>query len=403
MELKDLKQAIDLEKFLIEYGFSKNKEKSTRSIPVFENGSDRLIVRQGNDCKIYYVAGTNEKGTIIDFLKNRPQLLHDFPAGNIFESIKKCLTNYIGNRPLTEDSYKENDNINTPFSPSAFFIPNTKDIKNRCFSYLSFRGITQKTLDSPVFSNIGLVKIENSNDKYYNLAFPLFDKDGNIKAIDYRFQTNGKSYKMLLPGSDKKHSVGISSDKREGIKELILTESPIDAMSHYQLLRSGHIDIQYMYFDGTMSKEQIALFLEYRKKINPIVTCGFDNDPDGKLTGQAYTTSILSSLIADTPVTLSYEGKQKFSFVISQPELKRLFTNILNNTGVLFYEKENLFSFSFPKEKSIINKINNALASALDSKVRIERPITNDWNDDLKLKEKMPIQARNEKNIGPHF
>lgn len=386
MEIQDLKRNVDLEKFLTEQGYTINKGKSTRSTPVYEKGGERLIIRQGNDCKTYYVGEGNERGTIIDFLKNRPELLSGFPARNVFESIKKCLSEFLCERPSCL-TVPQQENAPLPFSSSSFFIPQNKDIESRCFSYLKHRGISQETLSSPVFENTGLIKIENSKEyKFYNLAFPLFNKEGVVNGIDYRFfDQSGKGYKMLLSGTDKKNSVGISSNKQIGINELILTESPIDAMSHYQLFRCGRTDVKYLYFEGTVTKGQTDLFLECQKQI-PQITLGFDNDPDGKLTGQAYTTAILCSLIVGKPVTCSYEGKSKFAFVTEDlKEMESEMKEILKETGVSFHENEKSFSFTFPKEKSIINSVNAALLQKLPN-VKIETSLTNDWNDDLKIK-----------------
>ena len=127
MELQDLKKSIDLEGFISEYGYQKNKFKSSKNIPVYENGNERLIIRQGNDCKIYYVAGSDEKGTVIDFVKNRPNLLKNCPAKNIFEQIKLFLNQYVGNRAAISHMATDiNTETNVSFNADSFFFPKEK-------------------------------------------------------------------------------------------------------------------------------------------------------------------------------------------------------------------------------------------------------------------------------------
>ncbi len=398
MELDELKKNIDLEDYLVSQGYYKS-EKSTRRTPIYTNGNEKLIVRQGNDCKTYFVAGTEEQGTIIHFLKYRPELLQNYPASNIYESIKLCLNKYSGETFPT--SHYKLESTAYHFDSQSFFIPRIKDINNRVFSYLKTRGISSETLNSPVFENVGLIPIENTekHTKYYNLAFPLFRED-KITGIDYRFMDNkGKNYKMLMPGSDKSHSIGISSNKREKINELILNESPIDAMSHYELFRKGKDNIQYIYFDGTLTKGQIHSFLNHYELLkHPKITIGFDNDADGKLTGQAYTTSILCSILCDTPIPFSYSGKDHFAFIFPndcpKEKVKQLFQGI---EGIIF-EDGDPFKYSFPKEKSIINNINKVLSHHLN--IAVETPLTKDWNDDLKIKQQTSNVSRNiNKNI----
>ena len=384
MELQDLKKSIDLEGFISEYGYQKNKFKSSKNIPVYENGNERLIIRQGNDCKIYYVAGSDEKGTVIDFVKNRPNLLKNCPAKNIFEQIKLFLNQYVGNRAAISHMATDiNTETNVSFNADSFFFPKEKNINNTCFSYLKRRNIVQETLTSPVFNNIGLVKNKKNNQIYYNLAFPLFDEDNNIKGIDYRFfDQQGQNHKMFLPGSDKKHAIGISSSIQKNIKEIILVESPIDAMSHYQLRRKGKDDLLYMYFDGTICKEQINTFLNIINSMpsKPSITLGFDNDIQGNLTGQIYTLSILISLLTKDAVPYAFASNQKIKFTIDNKH-KDIFSSILKNPEIEHTINENSFSIIFPKDKDIIFKFTQNLSI---ENVKIEQSVCKDWNDDLR-------------------
>ena len=386
MELQELKQHIDLETFLVDQGYSRNKEKSTRNIPVYENEHEKLVVRQGNDCKTYYVIESEEKGTIIDFLKNRPDLLTKFPAKNIFESIKGFLNHYSG----TGIHICASNNITPPivsFNPDLFFVLRDKDINKRCFYYLAKRHIKQATLLSEIFNNTGLVKIKGKNENYfYNLEFPLFDNSGTIKAIDYRFiGLDGKNYKMFVEGSNKKDSIGISSNKRTNIKELILVESPIDAMSHYQAHRNNQQDVQYIYFDGTITKGQIKTFLEYKALLtSPIITLAFDNDIAERPTGQLYTASILCSILVQEPVMSIFESNQNYALVtnaIHHEKLSSISHQIPQSTlSIIGHE----LRFSFPREKQIINRINHVLTRILPF-TRIEQSFLKDWNDDLRM------------------
>lgn len=442
MEIIDLKKNIDFSYFLEFLGYEKDKEKSTKTISVYRKYGEKLVVRQGADCKVYYKIGSPEQGTIIDFLKNHPEYLSKAPYNlNIFEKIKIILNEYL-NLPLERHEVRPVQQPHFRLTPDTYYIPSVKNINSRDFYFLQFRGISQKALQSQVFNNIGLIKkylayctvelplVKNiqslrrsdffyKNDiqdlpimrqrcnkefidfllnkdsiykkecKHNNVAFPLFNKEGEIKGIDYRYVSKGKSMKQFVPGSDKNNSIGISSNIRTGIKELILCESPIDALSHYDLYRSDREDIQYVYFCGSLSKGQIETFLDYLSNLSlQVLTLGFDND----LAGQTFTTSLLCSVLTNSPVPYSYAADDKFSFVITKNKEKnsKLFRYLLQKIENLeFQENEKSFSFNFPKQKDIINAVNKQLCSAAPKKLCMDIPLAKDWNEDLNNKKKV--------------
>lgn len=440
MEIAELKKHIDFSNFLEYLGYQKDREKSTKNISVYCKLGEKLVVRNGEDCKVYYKIGSPEKGTIIDFLKNRPEYLLKAPDNqNIFERIKAILNGYLNiyvevrttkqNKPLT--SFKLTSDI--------YYKPKSKSINSKDFYFLQWRGISQKAVESDVFNNIGLTRVfltyctielpllQNSKTlpsnsffylaglqkkgnspnnkqvidfllgknsiyrkdyKYNNVAFPIFNKEGIIKGIDSRYILNGKSMKHFISGSDKQNSIGISSDKRTGIEELILCESPIDALSHYELYRSERKDIQYIYFCGSITRGQIDTFLDYLRKVTPKhLTLGFDND----IPGQSFTTSLLCSVITNSPVPQSFASNERFSFAISHNPEKNsiLFRALLKEIPVVeFHDTKNSFSFTFPKQREILNTINKRLCLAAPQKLHIDIPLAKDWNDDLKSKKK---------------
>ncbi|EGQ3597058.1 DUF3991 domain-containing protein [Staphylococcus pseudintermedius] len=80
-----------------------------------------------------------------------------------------------------------------------------------------------------------------AQDGFNNVCFKWLDNENNIVGADKR-GTGEKPFKQVVQGS-KEHGgfhIDILQDKNKGIKNIVFTESPIDALSYYD----AHRDLQ---------------------------------------------------------------------------------------------------------------------------------------------------------------
>ena len=376
MNLQDFKRSIDLECFLLDLGYSLKKEKSSRRTHVYTNGNEHIIVNQKRDVKMYFKPD-GDKGSIIDFLLNREELLKMY-QGSIYSRIYQKLADYaqLSNRSSIDTLINFEQKI--PFQPDNFKL--CQDRSMPIFNYLRSRGINNETLHSSVFCNIGLNK-----GKCTNVAFPIYDLDRNIKGLDLR----NFNFKSLAPGSDKTNGLWLSNFFNK-IDEIIISESPIDSMSFHQLYREKCNDLLYISTSGSLTQGQIQNILSTiraKSEINPRIklNLSFDND----LAGATYTNKILLSIIEDksrspihvTPKEKKYTGLTDKTFEETVNNLK--LNCFINHTTESEYE------LLYSNDKKTLELLNRSLLSCITSlHTSIYTPILKDWNEELQSQNK---------------
>ena len=371
MDLKYLKEQIDLENFILSLGYSLSKQKSTRRTHVYTNGNEHIIVNQKGRIKLYFCSEGADRGTIVDFLYHRPTLLIS-SEGNIYKRIADTLQTFMqlptATLPLMLDY-----NTKSRFNPLEYI--SNKQRFTREFNLLRVRGISDTTLHSGVFENIGLC---TNGDHFTNIAFPMYNKEQELVGLDLR----NFNYKNFASGTDKTHSLWLSNFIAN-VEEIVIAESPIDLLSFHQLFRAGKDNILYVSTGGILLSGQIAhiLYLIHQKQqINPqlIFTNAFDND----LPGQLFTSRLLVSMIEDKPLCSSNESQTEKKFSKLQ---NNNFKEILQSTNIVrVISQKNTYDFIFKINTSSLDQLNSLLVTCIKSpKIIIRKPVRKDFNEDL--------------------
>ena len=405
MTLDDLKANVDFEKFIVDLGYTLDKKRSTRQHRIYEKNGDKVCLKQGDKYVVYFSIHGPDSGTIIDFCKAREsEVLANCQGNNSLEKAYNRLMNFIGRQNeikiSTQRMIPGETKKDFSLTDDAFVIPKSKDINSRDFSYLKRRCISGSVLGSPVFSNTGLSKNDYG---FYNLAFPLFNTEDEIKGVVYRYYnpTSKEHKKIFLKGSDKLNAISLSTLDYKNASEIIICESDIDCMSHYQLFKNQQKDLLYIACEGYLTKGQTSNILshvssikEYRKEHKaslPTITMAFDNDENG----QAYTTAILFSLLENEAISVSPDSieradgtKMAFSFSISLDKIKNDYSELLENVpGIRIGLIDNNFKITIPRDMQSLSQANKALLS-ISKNVGIDRSMGKDFNEDLQVESK---------------
>ena len=274
-ELQQLKRDINLVDFAIAKGYVRNAKKSTaQSIRLEHPNGDRIIVKpdsQGFDT-YFSPQNSSDNGTIIDFIQQRQaaslgeirQLLKrhlgEF-AHRQDRRIAKSRRKFILPHHLIEKSAAIEKKAAKTFTPKNY--PALKS-----HSYLEQRGISSATLKGDRFSGQVL------GDERNNVVFPYRDSS-NITGYELR----NHDFKGF--GAGGKKSLWLSNQGK-GDQRLVIVESPIDALSHYQLHPNKYT--RYIATGGTISQRQKELI---KAEITGIIAAdgrvifATDNDSSG--------------------------------------------------------------------------------------------------------------------------
>lgn len=183
---------------------------------------------------------SDDKGTLIDFIKHR--LNTDFksnPSLTLIQNINNVLYSQQNLPVIEAKDFKRSEKA---------FIPCKEDFQNFTNpGYLNDRGISNATLNSINFKNTIFNKIQSG---FSNIAFPYKDGNGQIMGFEYR----NHGYKMFSEDMDRSKSIWYSNIPQR-LERIILSESPIDAISYHQLKEPSNA--LYVSFGGSLSEKQI--------------------------------------------------------------------------------------------------------------------------------------------------
>lgn len=269
-ELDEMKQ-INIADYVVAQGYALNKPKSSKNALCYDHSNgDRIIV--GTDAKsghsVYYsVRDDNDNGTIIDLIQKRQAL-------NLGQ-VRKELRPWIGRGPAERPEIQ----------PQPKAAPTTKDraAQARGLAACEPVGSRHKYLESRAISSETLRHFQSRvyTDARGNAIFPHFDSDG-VSGLEIK---NTK-----FTGFSKAGQKGLWLHGPADPARVVVTESAIDAMSHYQLDQSNPQRNQTLYVStaGKMSPEAKAnLQALIDKHPGAEIVAGFDNDGDGdRFTGE---------------------------------------------------------------------------------------------------------------------
>lgn len=286
-ELDRFKQSIDLVDYATRrHGYDVKKAGPRGQWHQLEKDGEMLIVARKGDHQVYLNPGDDrDSGSIIDFVKTR--------ENQTLGQVRQTLRQYLGDPeqgwqgatsplpPTYAPNPGEPGEVETEAERRARLVAAVMGthaaLTDRC--YLHHRHLADETIDSPAFQ--GRV-FTSQQGNFRNTAFPLYNEHG-IATVEQR----NEDYKHLL--QLPKTGVWVSHPT-EGpgtpVQRLVVSESPVDAMSYHQLHHrgaEGQPNTLYVATSGTVTERQVELIQKLIDKQEPReVVLANDNDAVGR-------------------------------------------------------------------------------------------------------------------------
>lgn len=434
LSFAQVKQQVNLIDLALSIGYQHNRTKSGESTEkgkfhVFDYkgqpGLDRVIIFKApsGDSMYFNPQDDRDKGSVIDFVKFRvenPKVdsITSTPGKSVwFDVIDNCKR--FLNIPPQQRQYTQIQKEIKPIEPGAGFNINLDKCRPLDDTrYLNNRGLSNETLYHPLFRGRILNHVHTGKTKagdtysFTNTAFPQMYKN---RVVGLEIKANG--FKGQAPDSLNASSLWLSNTP-ERAKVVVLSESAIDSLSHYQLHKpentiyastSGNLtdnkifELQRVVQDNNLSTVKLAL--------------------DNNLEGHIFDTKAITGLATETnPMRIIHNQPTLLSVSVhavdSKPvldlvrEVKRFNLDVTENykqagggdatasatlnTELISSNKEGQFTYQFhvPKRPETLAFFNQALIKAfpLSVKVEINKSQANDWNDQLKDSLKAQVQ-----------
>jgi hypothetical protein len=282
-ELKWLKENIDICQYLESSGYTLDKSRNTKRYLAYhhEERGDKVYVPMDNRYKIasYYVNqfDRTDQGTLVDFVMSREK--------KSLEEARLLLRNFHPAHP-GEARAKEQLQAEADEQQKRHRYVMDRILKEgvlRDISYLRSRFLEEDTIHARAFK--GKVLQNNAPDGRF-WVFPLREPgQTRVKGMALK---NAEGERIL----GKRQGLWISSpDKnlRAAVDQVLITESPIDAMSYYQLHKDRKENTVYISTAGNPAKEQLKALKEFiRQQKVPQVILASDNDKTGRQYNKDY-------------------------------------------------------------------------------------------------------------------
>ncbi|ADB42651.1 toprim domain-containing protein [Spirosoma linguale] len=422
-QLSDYKQQIDLVQFLETEGFSKDRRKSTRRWPVLENAEGRKLIignnQKTNEYFYYNPEDSRDRGTIVDYVIDKLhidtatregwQQLHEFIgryAGDLSHLAKSRSTDLVESQPPSDTSRSKAMSHYFRLDP----LTNTDYLMDR-------RGLTVDTLGHRAFIGKIFNKTfisKKTGETVINTVFPMESEQG-ITAILLKNDSptglvNGHTW------GERLESIWVSNlPKGHQPKEMLICESPIDALSYHQLHPPKEpYDRVYVATGGQPSSLQPLTVQRLIDRVKPeLVILGHDNDNSGirfnigwvgrlQVPGQSieqanHQLSISHNKNSNT-LSIDVYGLPD-EVVKRKPHLESLQEKVLTtlNKGytpdmnrasadaMMHQGNHSLLTIHLPNHRPMLTRIEKLAVEwrGLTDKLVIKRPFSKDWNEEL--------------------
>ena len=242
------------------FGYARDNRASTNASAVLRSDADKVVVKQDGNHWVYFsVHDLADHGSIVDFVQRR--------TGGSLGEVRKTIRDITGARH------------DTSFPAARSFQADTSDYRKKSLAvwnaatwnahhpYLLSRGLDRATLDDPRFADTF------RHDTHGNVVFPHHDRGGLCG-----YERRGPAVKTF--GKDVKKGLWFTPNIKAA-SALVVTESVIDALSHYRLYGW---DVGYVALGGSVGSRQRDLLTGLFAKAadrNAMVVIATDNDPAG--------------------------------------------------------------------------------------------------------------------------
>jgi hypothetical protein len=245
------------------YGYQRDRRESSISSHVLRHPvtDDKIVVRKDRDGHWTYfsVRDDRDHGTLIDFVQRRGRHLS-------LGSVREELRSWLGTpRPVPDALELPRRSVPSERRPFAEVFEAAR-VASTC-DYLRARGLRPETLSDPRFAGTWRL------DARGNVLFAHRDETGALTG----FEVKSRGFTGFASGGKK---TAWQSRAFPGDHGLVITESAIDALSHYQLYRN---EARYFSTAGAPSTTQMELLSRLLARLSreTTVVAAFDSDEAG--------------------------------------------------------------------------------------------------------------------------
>jgi len=282
-ELTRFKQSIDLVAYAQHrYGYHIDKERS--SSVELSRQEEKLVVTRKGDHQVYLNPhDERDQGSIIDFVKARG----GGGAGLNLGQVRQELRDYLGQPQPERQSPTSGPSRSTDPTPNeneaerrARLVLEVLGVQPQLTdrSYLHKRGLTDETIDNPAFQGRVFTAQQNG---HRNVAFPLYNERG-IASVE---QKNEGFRQLLAVPKDGIFATTPTEGKGTKVERVVISESALDSMSYHQLKQAtDRRNTIYVATTGTPTERQMELIQRVIDKHQPHeAVLANDKDPGGRL------------------------------------------------------------------------------------------------------------------------
>jgi len=428
-KIRQAKFEINLSDYAQRQGYEMNKQKSTATDVILQKNIgqenlDTIGVRYYAETgyKYWTAMDSSDKGSLLDFEKNKNHLDLSSAAGK--KELYQKIDEFLGN-PQNSQAVKIKPTSNKTESEKRLTDRELNLLPLNDTRYLEGRGITEKTYRSPefqcqVYNEKVVLRAGNSQSKTYtNTVFPIRNEAillAKIRRNDEELGYRGGQFNKIQ--EKRENGIHTSNFPKQQVDKLYLIESPIDAMSYFELkyaeIRSKNLQVAFISTVGNPSNSAYNTIQKFinASKPNQIISL-MDNDRAGKV----FTINLLGRLSkpnhhlsnnikAEINVSQKTEATLSINFSYDTDEKRRAMASTLKeclieplknniaegseaNIKVLTITKSSHnahIEIKFPYDNANLLTVEKGLIQlkGLTNEFVLEHPIQKDWNDELK-------------------
>ncbi|MFB6357240.1 MAG: toprim domain-containing protein [bacterium] len=306
-ELDRFKTEINLAEFARDQrGAVQDETRSSRNSIVMKEAGATLVMTRGQDGHWQYfnVNDHEDSGSIIDYVQNRSdqnlgevrQTLRPFVRGDGREPAEKSTREPIKDPETPETTRSEGVNRENPIPSPSPTAPETQAISRKFQSmsddltrsdYLTDdREISKDTLQDERFQSvIRTDDYETDHGVFTHTIYPHFNAEDEL--VGYERNDSGLDNPMFVEGGEK----GVWRTPADDPDQVVVTESPEDAMAYHELNDMEDEDVQYVSFMGSPGDpeaKQHEAFNSIVERHDPDrITVAADQDEAGEKLTQA--------------------------------------------------------------------------------------------------------------------
>jgi hypothetical protein len=276
-DLERVKREVNLIQHAVSMGYKVNEHKSSKLWMVMDKSEDKILIKNGVNNNGHWtyksLVDDSERGTIVDFMLKR---------GFSYKDIRSLSSLHLDDSVIKKQASLSPDlsDLSVQHSLAQEYF---SDIKEKLSdNYLTARGIDNETYAHYLGSNLKV------GSKAVFGLYQGLDSNGcgtMCSTISYLFSLDGSGNPESKKYFQKGLSRGLSvlKDPNVAVSKIVVTESPIDALSHKQMNKEPS-STMYLSTCGNISKsieQELSNVLKGVKSNNQEVVFAFDNDKGG--------------------------------------------------------------------------------------------------------------------------